>query len=277
MPEILWASSSTSGDELVSLPQYVENMKEGQKDIYYIAADSKEVADRAPFLEQLKQKGLEVLYLTDAIDEVCMTNLQKFDDYSIVDVSKEDISLGEDSEEEKKKDEEVTESFKKVTDYMKGILGEDVEKVVVSKRISDTPAIVVTSKFGWSANMERIMKSQAMGDTRSMEYMKGRKILEISPTSPVILDIKSKVDAGDQSSAVEDSVKLLFETSMITSGFELPDATTYAARVYRAMGFNIEVKEPAPAAASASADASSSSSVDPEIISPSDSDDPWKN
>ena len=270
-------SSSTSGDELVSLPQYVENMKEGQKDIYYIAADSKEVADRAPFLEQLKQKGLEVLYLTDAIDEVCMTNLQKFDDYSIVDVSKEEISLGEDSEEEKKKDEEVTESFKKVTDYMKGILGEDVEKVVVSKRISDTPAIVVTSKFGWSANMERIMKSQAMGDTRSMEYMKGRKILEISPTSPVILDIKSKVDAGDQSSAVEDSVKLLFETSMITSGFELPDATTYAARVYRAMGFNIEVKEPSPAAASASADASSSSSVDPEIISPSDSDDPWKN
>ena len=152
-----------------------------------------------------------------------MTNLQKFEDYNIVDVSKEDISLGEDDEEAKKKDEELTQSFGALTDWMKEVLGDEVEKVVVSKRISDTPAIVVTSKFGWSANMERIMKSQAMGDTRSMEYMKGRKILEISPTSPVILDMKSKVEGDDKSEDVMDAVRLLYETSMITSGFEVPD------------------------------------------------------
>jgi len=270
-------SSSSSGDNLVSLKQYVENMKKGQKDIYYIAADSKEVAERAPFLEQLTQKGMEVLYLTDAIDEVCMTNLQKFEDYNIVDVSKEDISLGEDDEEEKKKDEEMNESFKKVTEWMKGVLGDEVEKVVVSKRISDTPAIVVTSKFGWSANMERIMKSQAMGDTRSMEYMKGRKILEISPTSPVILDIKSKVESDSTSETVEDSVRLLFETSMITSGFEVPDPTSYASRVYKMMGFNVDIgAQPSPAPA-AESQASSDDSIEPEILSEEKSDDPWKN
>ena len=264
-------SSNRSGEDLLSLRQYVDNMKPGQKDIYYIAADSKEVAERAPFLEQLTQKGFDVLYLTDAIDEVCMTNLQKFEDYNIVDVSKEDISLGEDDEEGKKKDEELTESFKKLTDRMKELLGDEVEKVVVSKRISDTPAIVVTSKFGWSANMERIMKSQAMGDTRSMEYMRGRKILEISPTSPVILDMKKKADADDTSEEAADAVRLLFETSMITSGFEVPDPTAYASRVYKMMGFNVEVSRPAPAG-------DAGASVEAEVVAPDEpSDDPWKN
>ena len=270
-------NSNRSGEDLLSLRQYVDAMKPGQKDIYYIAADSREVAERAPFLEQLTQKGFDVLYLTDAIDEVCMTNLQKFEDYNIVDVSKEDISLGEDDEEAKKKDEELTQSFGALTDWMKEVLGDEVEKVVVSKRISDTPAIVVTSKFGWSANMERIMKSQAMGDTRSMEYMKGRKILEISPTSPVILDMKSKVEGDDKSEDVMDAVRLLYETSMITSGFEVPDPTMYASRVYKMMGFNVEASRPAAAAAAAG---DGGAPVEAEVIAPEEGgadDDPWKN
>ena len=121
------------------------------------------------------------------------------------------------------------------------------------------------------------MKSQAMGDTRSMEYMKGRKILEISPTSPVILDMKSKVEGDDKSEDVMDAVRLLYETSMITSGFEVPDPTMYASRVYKMMGFNVEASRPAAAAAAAG---DGGAPVEAEVIAPEEGgadDDPWKN
>lgn len=267
-------SSNKSGEGVRSLSQYVSDMKEGQKDIFYIAADSKEMAERAPFLEKLTSKGYEVLYLTDAIDEVCVTNLQKFDDHNLVDVSKEDISLGEEDEEEKKKEEAIAEEFKPLTDWMKETLGETVEKVTVSKRIVDTPAVVVTSKFGWSANMERIMKSQAMGDTRAMDYMKGRKILEISPTSPVILDLRAKFEEDKNSAEAKEIAQLLFDTSMITSGFEIPNASVFASRIYKMMGYNVAAKKQEEAS-SQNENANKTQAVEPEVMD-SQSDDPWK-
>ena len=158
-------------------------------------------------MEQLTKKGYEVLFMIDPIDEVAMQNLTQYKEKKLVDISKEDLDLGEEDEDEKKKSAEIEEEYKPLTDWILETLGADkVEKVAVSKRLTDTPCILVTSKFGWSANMERIMKAQAMGDNRAQEYMKGKKTMEINPTSPVILDLKAKQAAGDVSFYLDDRV-----------------------------------------------------------------------
>merc|ERR1719329_1764714 len=137
-------------------------MKEGQKGIYFVSAASKEAAEKSPFIEGLVKRGLEVLYLVEPIDEIALTNLQTYDDKPLVDVSKDELDLGEDTEEAKKEAETAEAEFKALTEWMKEVLGEQVEKVVVSNRLGDSPCILATSKFGWSANMERIMRAQAM-------------------------------------------------------------------------------------------------------------------
>ena len=158
LSNLLLFMSSKSGDELTSLEDYVGRMKENQKAIYYIAAESKDIAESSPFVEDLLKRDMEILYLIEPIDEVCIANLAKYKDNDLIDVSKEDLVLDEESEEDKKSSEEVASDFKKVTDWMKEVLGEKVEKVVVSKRMTDSPCILVTSKGGWSANMEKLMK-----------------------------------------------------------------------------------------------------------------------
>ena len=149
----------------------------------------------------------------------------QYKEKKLVDISKEDLDLGEEDEDEKKKSAEIEEEYKPLTDWILETLGADkVEKVAVSKRLTDTPCILVTSKFGWSANMERIMKAQAMGDNRAQEYMKGKKTMEINPTSPVILDLKAKQAAGDDSAKA--TAELLFDTALLTSG-ACPHALTF--------------------------------------------------
>ena len=167
--------------------------------------------------DRLTKKGYEVLFMIDPIDEVAMQNLTQYKEKKLVDISKEDLDLGEEDEDEKKKSAEIEEEYKPLTDWILETLGADkVEKVAVSKRLTDTPCILVTSKFGWSANMERIMKAQAMGDNRAQEYMKGKKTMEINPTSPVILDLKAKQAAGDDRAKA--TAELLFDTALLTSG-----------------------------------------------------------
>ena len=210
-------TSKTETGKTKGLDAYVEAMPEGQSSIYYVAADTRGAAENSPFLEQLTKKGYEVLFMIDPIDEVAMQNLTQYKEKKLVDISKEDLDLGEEDEDEKKKSAEIEEEYKPLTDWILETLGADkVEKVAVSKRLTDTPCILVTSKFGWSANMERIMKAQAMGDNRAQEYMKGKKTMEINPTSPVILDLKAKQAAGDDRAKA--TAELLFDTALLTSG-----------------------------------------------------------
>eukprot|EP00899_Mesostigma_viride_P013296 jgi/Mesvir1/21968/Mv26454-RA.1 len=233
--------SSKSGDKMTSLAKYVERMKEGQKAIYYLAADSRATAGKAPFVEELARRDMEVLYLVEPIDEVCISNLAKFSDKPLVDVSKEGLELDEATTEEAKKEKEKEASeLEPLLAWMKSTLGEKVEKVVVSSRASSAPCILVTSKFGWSANMERIMKAQAMGDDRSMEFMKGKKIMEINPKSPIIMKLNelAKSNPGDPKSI--NMVNVLFDTAMLNSGFQLESSNDYAARVHELMAMALE-------------------------------------
>ena len=221
----------SSSGEMTSLDEYVGRKKEGQTGIYYLTADSKATAESSPYVEQLTSKGFEVLYLMEPIDEIAMANLQQFDDMQLVDVTKEDLALGE-TEEEKQAFEEASKSLEGLCEMMKKVIGEDkVEKVTVSNRLTDTPAVVVASKFGWSANMERIMKAQAMSDPQQAEYMKGRRSLEINPSHPII---KSLAGAADDD-ATADRIRLLWESALLVGGFELGSPKAFVERIYKQM------------------------------------------
>lgn len=283
LAKLLRFHSSKSEETMTSLEQYVSRMKEGQKGIFYMAADSMDVARSAPFVEKLVAEGYEVLYLTEPIDEAMVANLAKFDDHDMVDVTKEGLDLGAD---EGKKLEELQSEFKDVLAFLKDALGERVEKVTVSNRLLDSPCALVTSKFGWSANMERIMKTQSMADPRAMEYMRGRKIMEVNPKHMIVKGIKTLLDEKDKERA-RDLSELLFETALITSGFSLENPRDYASKVYTLMGIALGVdeeedEEQQQQAASSSSGGSSSSSSEPkvqaveaEVLQEGDGGDPW--
>eukprot|EP00197_Chlamydomonas_leiostraca_P015628 CAMPEP_0202868906 /NCGR_PEP_ID=MMETSP1391-20130828/11327_1 /ASSEMBLY_ACC=CAM_ASM_000867 /TAXON_ID=1034604 /ORGANISM="Chlamydomonas leiostraca, Strain SAG 11-49" /LENGTH=770 /DNA_ID=CAMNT_0049549131 /DNA_START=140 /DNA_END=2452 /DNA_ORIENTATION=+ len=273
LSKLLRFYSSKAEDTMTSLDEYVGRMREGQKQIFYMAADNVQAARAAPFVEKLVAKGYEVLYLTEAIDEAMVTNLAKYGDRELVDVTKEGLALEADAED-KAKEEALAKEFAPVVDFLKKSLGERVEKVVVSNRLTDSPCALVTSKFGWSANMERIMRTQALGDTRSMEYMKGRKILEINPEHDIVRGIKQLLGEKDEDRA-RDLSELLFETSLITSGFQVDSPKDYASKVFTLMKIALG-QDPAPAAAPSTSSSSSGSSkaVEAEVIDPND---PWKN
>lgn len=258
--KLLRFSSSKSGEGLTSLEEYVERMKEGQSGIYFLAADNRAAAERAPFVERLIKRDIEVLYLLEPIDEVALTNLAKFDEKEFVDVSKEDVDTGD--EEDAKQAEEDAALFEGLTKWLASTIGsEQVEKVVVSKRLEGSPCILVTSKFGWSANMERIMKAQAMGDNRAFEYMKGRKIMEINPRHPVIEKLNGMVSANEDDAEAKAMAELLFDTALMTSGFQPEDLNKFADRIYASMAFGASGSAAAP-----KSDDGGSERVDAEIV-----------
>jgi len=269
--ELLRYHSSTSGEEATSLKDYVTRMKPDQKSIYYITGESKKKLENSPFLEEAKRRGLEVLFMVDPIDEYVMQQVKDFEDKKFVSLTKEGVKF-EESDEDKRRREEEKASYDKLCRAMKDQLGDKVEKVVLTERLSTTPCILVTSEFGWSAHMEQIMKHQALRDSSMSSYMISKKTLEINPTHPIIKELKRKVDADQSDKTVKDLVYLLFDTALLTSGFMLEDPGSYAERINRMikLGLSIDEEEPAaaaapavPAAASAaSASASSMESVD---------------
>jgi len=276
LAELLRFSTSQSGNTTASLAEYVGRMKEGQKSVYFVSANSKDAAMKSPFIEGLMKRGLEVLYLVEPIDEITLTNLQTYDDKPLVDVSKDELDLGEDTAEEKKEAETTEADFKELTDWMKEVLGEQVEKVVVSNRLGDSPCILATSKFGWSANMERIMRAQAMGDNKAMEYMKGRKVFEINPNAAIIKALKAKAGPGSSQMA-KDQVQLMFDTAMLTSGFIIENSSEFASRIFSMMNMtaeeaSTEAADTPVAAAEDKPAAAKPDAIEPEILS----DDPWK-
>merc|ERR1719288_700760 len=224
--------TSASGDDLCSLGDYVSRMKENQKDIYYITGESKEVVAASAFVERLKKRGLEVVYMTEPIDEYVVQQLKEFDGKNLVSVTKEGLELPED-EEEKAKTEADKEKFEPLCKVMKDILDKKVEKVVVSSRLVSSPCCIVTSQYGWTANMERIMKAQALRDTSTMGHMAAKKHLEINPDHSIMETLRNKAEADKNDKSVKDLVHLLFETSLLSSGFSLEDPAVHAQRIHR--------------------------------------------
>jgi len=234
--------TSASGDEMCGLSDYVSRMKENQKDIYYITGESKEVVGTSSFVERLKKRGLEVIYMTEPIDEYVVQQLKEFDGKNLVSVTKEGLELPED-EEEKKKREADKEKFEPLCKVMKDILDKKVEKVVVSSRLVSSPCCIVTSQYGWTANMERIMKAQALRDTSTMGYMAAKKHLEINPDHSIIENLRQRAEADKNDKSVKDLVMLLFETSLLSSGFSLEDPQVHAQRIHRMIKLGLGIDE----------------------------------
>jgi len=240
--ELLRYSSSSSGDEKTSFKEYVSRMKENQKDIYYITGESKEIVSTSAFLERVVKKGFEVLYLVDPIDEYAVQQLKEYDGKKLVSVTKEGLELPED-EEAKKKHEELKASFEELCKVIKEVLDKKVEKVAVSNRLVDSPCCIVTSTYGWSANMERIMKAQALRDTSTMGYMAAKKHLEINAEHQIMIALKAKVDADKNDKSIKDLIVLLYETALLSSGFSLEDPQNHASRIHRMIKLGLGVDD----------------------------------
>merc|ERR1712099_29251 len=221
------------GDELIGLKEYVDRMKEGQNGIYYITGESIAAVSSSPFLETLRKKGLEVLYMVDPIDEYAVQQLKEFDGKKLKSTTKEGLEL--DDEDEKKKVEELKAEFEPLTKLMKEVLGDKVEKVTVSSRMADSPCVLTTSEYGWSANMERIMKAQALRDNSMTSYMVSKKTMEVNPKHSIMTELKKKAAADKSDKTVKDLIWLLFDTSLLTSGFNLDEPTQFAGRIHRMM------------------------------------------
>ncbi len=267
--ELLRYYSTQAGEEPTTLKDYVTRMKPEQKTIYYVTGDSKKKLESSPFIEEAKRRGVEVLFMVDPIDEYVMQQVKDFEDMKFACLTKEGVKFDE-SEDEKKQKEEEKASFEKLCKAMKEILGDKVEKVVLTERLSTSPCILVTSEFGWSAHMEQIMRHQALRDSSMSSYMMSKKTMEINPKHGIVRELLRRVNAEQNDKAVKDLVYLLFDTSLLTSGFQLEDPSAYAERIHRMIKLGLslddeEEVEAAPAAApvpAATTGASSMESVD---------------
>ncbi|CAK9277663.1 unnamed protein product [Sphagnum jensenii] len=261
--------SNKHEEDLISLDQYVEGMKPDQKAIYYLAADTIKSAKSAPFLEELVKRDLEVLFLVEPVDEVALTNLKEHKEKKFVDISREDLELGGAEDEEKEK--EVEKEYKELCDWMKRNLGDKVAKVQISKRISSSPCVLVSGKFGWSANMERIMKAQTLGDTSQMDFMRGQRILEINPNHPIVQDLKHTSKSNPQSAQSKQMLDLLYETALLSSGYTPESPAEFGAKVYEMMSLALAGKSESAIEEPSTGDA--------EVIEASEvitENDPWK-
>ncbi|ESL09761.1 heat shock protein 85 [Trypanosoma rangeli SC58] len=240
--ELLRFHSSESGEDMTTLKDYVTRMKEGQKCIYYVTGDSKKKLETSPFIEQARRRGFEVLFMTEPIDEYVMQQVKDFEDKKFACLTKEGVHF-EETEEEKKQREEEKAAHERLCKAMKEVLGDKVEKVVVSERLATSPCILVTSEFGWSAHMEQIMRNQALRDSSMSAYMMSKKTMEINPTHPIVKELKRRVEADENDKAVKDLVYLLFDTALLTSGFALDDPTSYADRIHRMIKLGLSLDD----------------------------------
>merc|ERR1712056_64515 len=241
----------------INLDTYLDRMHESQESIYYMSGESMDVMKKSPALQIFKKKDLEVLMLSDHLDEPCLQKLADYEGKKFVSIQKADVKLDE-TEEEKKKFTKVKDMYKPLTDWWKETLtaltekgamkesGVKIEKVEVSKRLTDSPVVVVTSQFGYSAQQEKVVKAQAFQNKDQLSMMSGRKTLEVNPNHPVIADLLAKVKADKEDAAAMDTAQVLFQTAIIESGYEIADPSALVNRVYRLMSKELGVDPDAP-------------------------------
>jgi len=217
-------------------------MKEGQDKIYYITGENRKSLENSPFVEGLKKRGLEVLFMTEAIDEYMMQQLKEYDKHKFVCITKGGIDLN-DTEEEKQDKEKLVDQMKVVCETIKETLGEKVEKVEVSTRVVNSPCCIVTGEHGWSANMERIMKAQALRNNQMSTYMSSKKTLEINASHPIVEKLREKIIENKNDKTIKDLIWLLFDTALLSSGFSLDEPSGFANRIYRMIKLGLALKD----------------------------------
>merc|ERR1712050_44153 len=253
---LLFTSTKSDGKE-INLDKYLDRMQESQESIYYMSGDNLEVMKKAPSLQVFKKKDIEVLMLADHLDEPCIQKLADYEGKKFVSIQKADVKLDE-SEQEKKRFTKLKDMYKPLTEWWKEKLTDftekgamkdtnvKIEKVELSKRLTDSQVVVVTSQFGYSAQREKVMKAQAFQNKEQLGMMSGRKTLEINPNHPVIADLLAKVKISKEDKAAADTAQVLFQTALIESGYELADASALVNRVYRLMSKELGVDPDAP-------------------------------
>jgi molecular chaperone HtpG len=235
-------TTKTQGEELASFKDYVSRMKEGQDKIYYITGESRKALEESPFVEGLKKKGYEVIYMTEAIDEYMMQQLKEFEGKKFTSITKAGLDL-DNTEEEKKEKERLASENKTLCEVVKETLGEKVEKVEISSRVVNSPCCIVTGEQGWSAYMEKIMKAQALRNNQMGSYMVSKKTLEINPSHPIISELRKKIAVDKNDKTVKDLVWLLYETSLLSSGFNLDEPANFASRIHRMIKLGLSIDD----------------------------------
>merc|ERR1719463_188587 len=202
LAKLLRYATSKSGDKEISLEEYVANMKEDQKNIYYISGEDKESLLKSPSCEKLLAKDIEIIFMTDSVDEYTVQHLTEFEGKRLINASREGLKL-EEGDKEKKREDQYKEMFKPLLDYVKELLGKKVEKVQISKHLVNSPVVVLSADYGWTAQMEKVMKSQAFADQSKFEFMKSKRMFEINPRHPMIIELNSRI----KDNAADDATK----------------------------------------------------------------------